>query len=107
MTHSLMFWKQLPTLLTPRAAIAQDLDFGEEVEGLIDLPIREVINRLRAEFPQAEERPGLLVCRTAADAFEASWTWQVVKVHYSELSDEGHRKLLSIAREFGCEVYEA
>jgi hypothetical protein len=106
MTQALMFWKQRPTLLNSPAAIAQELDFGEEVEGLIDLPVREFLDRIKAEFPQVDERPGLLVSRGDGKAFEVSWSWQVVKVQASDLDDEAQQKLVGIGQEFGCQAHE-
>ena len=106
MTQSLMFWKQRPTLLNSPSAIAQDLDFGEEVEGLIDLPVREFLDRIKAEFPRAEERPGLLVSRGQGEMFEVSWSWQVVKVQVSDLDDDAREKLAAIGHEFGCQAHE-
>src|SRR5688500_2892585 len=106
MTQSLMFWKQRPTLLNSPAAIAQELNFGEEVEGLIDLPVREFLDRIKAEFPQVDERPGLLVSRGQGEVFEVSWSWQVVKVQASDLDEDARERLVAIGQEFGCQAYE-
>ena len=105
MTQSLMFWKASPNIGKDAAAVAQELDFGDEVEGLIDLPVKEVIERIKAAFPKCEERAGLLVCRSGAGMFEVSWTWQVIKVQFGDLGEVDRQTLIAIGREFGCEAY--
>ena len=56
----LLFWKPGPKVKLSAPEIARELVWGEEVEGLIDLPVREIIDRLKAEFPQHEEKSGVL-----------------------------------------------
>ena len=50
MSDILLFWKARPDLAMPEDAVARELNWGEEVEGLIDLPVKEIIDRLKAEF---------------------------------------------------------
>jgi hypothetical protein len=107
MMHSLMFWKGHPTIDMAPAAIAQELSFGEEVEGLIDLPIREFLDRIIAAFPRCEEHAGLVIVPGENGPIEATWTWQVLRLQHSNMSDADRERLLEIGREFGSEGYDA
>lgn len=107
MMQSLMFWKGQPTIEMASAAIALELSFGEEVEGLTDLPIREILDRIQAIFPRCDERPGVLIVPGENGPIEATWTWQVLRLQHSGLSDGDRAKLLAIGREFGSEGYAA
>ena len=94
MADVLLFWNQGPSVALPPAEIARELTWGEDVPGLIDLPVKEIIDRLKAAFPQHEERAGLLAGRTASGRFEATWTWQHVKVECHDLADEDRQRLI-------------
>jgi hypothetical protein len=101
----LLFWKSGPNATLSQPEIARELLWGEEVDGLIDLPIREIIDRLRAEFPQHDERPGLLVCRTDGGSFEATWAWQHVRVDCRDLSEIDRQRLIDAVESFGCAAW--
>jgi len=101
----LLFWKAGPKVTLSQAEIARELLWGEEVNGLIDLPIREIIDRLKAEFPQHDEKPGLLVCRTDGGSFEATWSWQHVRVDCRDLPESDRERLIDTVETFGCAVW--
>src|SRR5436190_16169635 len=56
--YTLYFWNQPADFPSLPAGVAQELQFGNDVEGLIDLPVKEVIDRLTGEYPGAMERAG-------------------------------------------------
>jgi hypothetical protein len=102
----LLFWKSSPAVKLSPAEIARELVWGEEVDGLIDLPIREIIDRLKTVFPQNDEKPGLLVARVGEGSFEATWTWQHVKVDCQNLVAADRDRLIETIESFGCKAYE-
>jgi hypothetical protein len=106
MRQTLIFWQTGPGVELSADAIAQELSFGEDVAGLVDLPIKEIIGRIKAEFPESEERTGLLVGRGIAGPFEVNWSWQFFRVEAAHLDDADRKTFGSIGREFGCEPYE-
>jgi hypothetical protein len=107
MSETLLFWKPCPDLTMPGEDIARELNWGEEVEGLIDLPIKEIIDRLKAAFPDHVERPGTLSARTRAGGlWEATWGWQFFKVELHDAPDEDCRRVIDILADFGCGVHE-
>jgi len=92
--------------MLPAAAIAQELQFGNEVDGLIDLPVRDIIDRLKTEFPGATERAGLLTVKVGGGSLEASWSWQFVKVEFQDLSEETRQQVCDIMQDFSATAYD-
>jgi len=106
MKTTLIFWRQRPgTTLSP-AAIAQELQYGNEVDRLLDLPVREILERLKEAFPEAVEKAGELVWSHGEEALEATWTWQHVRLDSQGLSDENRGRLLAIFEAFDCPAYD-
>jgi hypothetical protein len=87
-------------------AIGQELSFGEDVEGLVDLPIKEIIDRLKAEFPETQEKAGLLVICGQGGPIDVSWSWQFLRIEASQLDDDVKQKFIALGRSFDCEPYE-
>jgi hypothetical protein len=106
MQTTLVFWRQQPGAAPSPAAIALELNAGNEVDRLIDLPVREILERLKESFPDAVERAGELVWRREEEAFEATWTWQHVRVDCQDLSEETRGRLLAILDAFDCPAYD-
>jgi hypothetical protein len=103
----LLFWKPGPNVKLSAPEIARELVWGEEVSGLIDLPVREIIDRLKAEFAQHDETPGSLTCRTATGSFEITWTWQYIRAQYQELAQTDRERLIDAIESFDCMAYES
>jgi hypothetical protein len=100
----LLFWQAGPHVRLSPAEIGRELIWGEEVEGLIDLPVKEIIGRLKAAFPKHDEQPGLLIGYAGSGSFEATWTWQYFKVACRSLADPDRRKLIEAV---GIPAYDA
>jgi hypothetical protein len=94
MSDVLMFWNAGPKTAISPPEIAQELTWGEEVTGLIDLPVKEIIDRLKGAFPDHEERAGLLIGRASVGRFEATWTWQHVRVEVHDLLPADRERLI-------------
>lgn len=107
MKSTLVFWRQQPGVSLSPAAIAQELHIGNEVDRLIDLPVREILERLKDTFPDAVEKAGELIWSQGEQAFAATWTWQHVRLDCQELSDEHRGQLLEILEAFDCPAYDA
>jgi hypothetical protein len=102
----LLFWKSGPNTKLSPPEIARELVWGEEVVGLIDLPVREIIERLKAEFPQHEEKPGLLAVHAATGSLEVTWSWQHVRVECRGLDVSDRERLIDTIESFDCMAYE-
>jgi hypothetical protein len=103
----LLFWKPGPKVKLSAPEIAREIVWGEEVEGLIDLPVREIIDRLKAEFPQCEEKSGLLVCRADAGTCEITWSWQFLRAECQDLATADRERLIEAVESFDCMAYES
>ncbi|MCI0361742.1 MAG: hypothetical protein L0211_24925 [Planctomycetaceae bacterium] len=105
MADVLLFWKARPDLNLPAEAIAREINWGEEVDGLIDLPVKEIIDRLKAEFPEHDERPGSLAAKTpGGGSWEATWGWQFFRVELHDAEGDARQRLMDVLAEFGCGV---
>ncbi len=104
--RQLLFWRPGTSATLSAPEIARELLWGEEVEGLIDLPVREIIDRLKAEFPQHEEKAGVLIARSAIGHFEVTWTWQHVRVDCHDLPPGDGERLVDIIESFDCMAYD-
>jgi len=108
MFEILLFWKARPDLAMPPEAVARELNWGEEVEGLVDLPVKEIIDRLKAEFSNHDERPGSLTAKApSGGSWEATWAWQFFKVELRDGSDDTRQKIIDILADFGCGMHES
>ncbi len=107
MQSDLLFWKAGPALKLSAPEVTRELIWGEEVDGLVDLPIRDILDRLKAEFPDHDEKTGLLVGRTSGGAFEATWSWQHLKVHCHDLPAADRQRLIDMIESFDCMACEA
>jgi hypothetical protein len=103
----LLFWKPGPNVKLSAPEIAREIVWGEEVEGLIDLPVREIIDRLKAEFPQHEEKSGSLTCRGESGSVEVTWSWQCIRVENHDLATADRERLIDAVESFDCMAYEA
>ncbi len=107
MPDTLLFWKPRPDLAMPPEDIARELNWGEEVEGLIDLPVKEIIDRLKTEFPDYDELPGTLSASTpGGGSWESTWGWQFFKVALQDAPDDARQRIIDVLAEFGCGVHE-
>src|SRR5262245_1515556 len=104
-SNQLLFWRAGPTVKLSPAEIARELLWGEEVEGLIDLPVREIIDRLKAEFPQHEEKSGILTAHAASGTFEATWSWQHLRIDHHNLPPADRDRLIDVIESFDCMAY--
>jgi hypothetical protein len=106
MPNLLYLWREeRDTHLSP-AEIQRRLDADEEVDGLADLPIKEMIDRLKREFSGCKEAAGQLTWTAGDERFRATWTWQFLRLESDNLTDEHRDKFFELARSFGCPVFD-
>ena len=95
MAEFLLFWNAGPAVRLSPPEICRELTWGEEVDGLIDLPVKQIINRLKATFPRHEERSGEFIGHGSSGSFDATWTWQHIKVELHDLADDDRQRLIN------------
>jgi len=104
--YAILFWKMGPVLKLSAPEIARELLWGEEVEGLVDLPVREIIDRIKAEFPQHEENAGALIGHGETGLFEVTWSWQFVRVTCHDLPAKDRERLIDAIESFDCMAFD-
>jgi hypothetical protein len=106
MPHVIYLWREeRDTGLSP-AEVQRRLDADEDVEGLADLPIKEMLERLNQEFPGCKETAGQLTWTGGLERFRANWTWQFLRLEGDQLSEEHRDRFFDLARSFGCPVFD-
>ena len=105
MQQLLAFWKATLPFVDPRR-VYQELYYGEDVEGLIDLPIQEILADLKQEFPEFEELAGVLVLQGAVGPLEWNWSWQYLRVAGKDLVPADREKIIAVMKKYGCGVYD-
>jgi len=106
MPDILLFWRPRPDLTLSPAEVAREVLWGEDVEGLDDLPIKQVIERLKAAFPEHRESAGQLTLQTGGGRIETTWTWQHVKAELHDASDIDRQRLVAVLEGFDCQTFE-
>lgn len=112
MSYDLAFWSQArPLDETPAATYASLLD-GRRVEGLRDLDVESFVAAILDSFPAAVREPNgesEWVVWTASDGkatFQAEWSPQHVVVSCRGTSGDHKNRLIDIAVEQGCRLYD-
>ncbi len=106
MSYDISLWQQSASLEAEE--VYTQLSDGQAVDGLVPLPIDEIMGCLRKEFPGIEENPGTLDWDSPDNkgAVQVSWSPQHVRFDCYGLSTKYMKKLTSVAREFGLPVYD-
>jgi hypothetical protein len=108
MSYDLNFWKEQPGRKLDPQSTYERLSEGERVEGLEDLPIKKILDRVKTEFRQGWTQSDDESWETADEerAFQVFTTPQFFRVDCYGLSDEEMTALIDIAAEFGCPLYD-
>lgn len=106
MAKLLFLWREQDEVALSAEQISRTLEGGQDVAGLADLPIREMLDRIRADFPESQERAGVLEWQSGGKSFNATWTWQFLRIEHDSLTDDDRDKLLEIGKAFECPVYD-
>ena len=100
-------WRAGNQVKLPPPEVFQMLEFGEDVEGLIDLPIKELIHEVRQVFPQASERAGIVDGASAVGRVSITWTWQWLRIEGTDLTPAEVEDISQLATRFSCSVFES
>jgi hypothetical protein len=111
-SYDLVFWRQAGPVAEPPAAIYRDLLEGRQVDGLLELEVDGFLRAILERFPDAVREPNgsaEWICWSAPDAhgsFQAEWSAQHVIVFCRWLSNEDMNRLIDIALEHDCRLYD-
>jgi hypothetical protein len=107
MSRIYALWNPGPAIRLDPAQIFQELEFGEDVEGLIDLPIQEMIRGVREIFPHTAEQAGSVEGAGALGRVHVTWTWQWLRIAAADLTPEELAQLQRLATQYQCQVFDS
>ena len=109
MSYDLVFWRQERPLDDDAQSIYERLCEDEDIDGLAVLPLADIKRRFAELFPGIEDDGAELNWEGDEGAMQVAWTPDPIRhVHvtlYGCSGDEAER-VVRIAHEFGCPVYD-
>ena len=105
MSYGLDFWKCRPGVSLDHQAAYEKLSDGQAVEGLEDLPIGRMLDRLKEVFADWEQ----LDDETWASdngSFQVFTTPQFFRVDCYGMDGDDMNRIIEVASEFGCPLYD-
>jgi hypothetical protein len=107
MPRILALWNASPRVLLTPPRVFQELEFGEDVTGLIDLPIHEMIASAKQIFPQTSEKSGAVEGPAAVGRVNITWSWQWLRLEYTDLTPDEFSQVRQLGQQHGCGVFDA
>lgn len=74
--------------------------------GLEDLPIKDILTKIKEAIPDCIERAGLINGGTADGIWELTWGWQYLKLETPVGSDDVQQKVIDVLAGFGIPAYD-
>lgn len=105
MSYDLDFWKQPPGFKISAQTVYERLSDGQSVDGLEDLPIEAMVQRIADAFADWD-RLDAMYWESSRGAFQLFTTPQFLRVDCYGMERDDLNKLIGIAGEFGCPLYD-
>jgi hypothetical protein len=106
MSYDLDFWRYKPGIKLDNRFVYDSLCEGIVVEGLEDLPIAELIDRVRNEFSDWQRLDEVTFDGGDRGGFQLYTTPQFFRVDCYGMAGEDMNRLIEIAHEFQCPLYD-
>ena len=108
MSYDLVFWRQLPDLsLSPVEITRQLCEQEQQVDGLVELPVGEIVREVEAAFPNITTDGGLTYWEGGDDGmFEIYTSSQHVHFCCRQLLTDHCNTLIEILNRFECPLYD-
>ncbi len=107
MSYDLVFWKEATKSDLSAAKIFEELAEGRQVSHLAELPVDRIVGRLAKEFPGIVTDGGLTYWEgDERGMFEVDCSPQHVHICCRDLTDEDMNRIIDVAREFDCPLYD-
>lgn len=112
MSYELIFWRQTPTQTMSPSAIYESLMSEQDVEGLADLPIEDILSNVMREFPgtiRERNDPSewlVWVSQNEKDSFELTWSRRHIRVDCRHLHSDQMNQLIEIGAAFDCPLFD-
>lgn len=107
MSYDLNFWSYKPGIKLDAQKVYEKLCDGEAVEGLNDLPISAILDKIATAFKNwKREDDYSWVTYDASSSFQVTQSQQFFRVDCGHMSNQDMDKFIEIALEFGCPLYD-
>lgn len=105
MSYDLDFWKYRPGVSLDHQETYEKLCDGQTVEGLEELPIDRMLSRLKQVFADWEQRDAE-TWESDNGTFQVFTTPQFFRVDCYGMEGDDMNKIIDVASEFGCPLYD-
>lgn len=106
MSYDLDFWKQPPGSVFDPQATYERLSSGESVEGLLNLPIEMIMQKIAETFHDWVRLDDATWESAKRGSFQVYTTPQFLRVDCYGMDGEDMNTLIDIAHDFGCPLYD-
>src|SRR5689334_11586383 len=110
MSYDLTFWRQEGSDIAPPSAIYGALQDGEDVDGLLPLPVEPVLDAIAQAYPTATRGPGpyqlVWVSDNELDSFQVECSAQHVCVTCRHVHSDDMNRIIDIVNDFGTALYD-
>ena len=105
MSYDLNFWKYRPGVVLDHLETYKRLSDGEEVDGLEELPIERMTERVKQAFATWEQQDWQ-TWESANGSFQIYATPQFFRIDCYGMDGHDMNKFIDIGAEFGCPLYD-
>ena len=106
MSYDLNFWKYKEGIYLDNHAVYERLSDGEIVDGLEELPIDRIIQRVDSEFAIGWEKRDGLNWESKKGAFQIFTTEQFFRIDCYDMEGDDMNIFIDIANEYDCPLYD-
>jgi hypothetical protein len=112
MSYDLAFWRQTAGMQRPPESTYETLVGGQPVDGLMDLPVDEILAVIVESFPGAKRGPNGTedwvewVSANQMDSFQVTWSHQYFLVTCRHVHSDDMNRLIEIGARFGCPLFD-
>ena len=106
MSYDLSFWKEKPGIKLDAQITYERLLNRERVEGVEELPIEKILERVKGEFRQEWTQLDNVTWEGPHMAFQVYTTPQFFRIDCYGMTSDEMNVFIDIACEFGCPLYD-
>lgn len=106
MSYDLNFWRYKKGIKLEHQAVYEQLSDAQRVEGLDELSIDAMINRVCELFRDWERLDGVTFDGGERGCFQLFTTSQVFRVDCYGMDGDDMNKFIDVGNEFGCPLYD-
>ena len=106
MSYDLNFWRYKDGIYLDNQDVYEKLSNGKTIEGLEEIPISNILDRISEEFSNGWEQLDDLNWEGGKGAFQIFTTNQFFRIDCYGMESENMNKFIDIANEFNCPLYD-